>query len=130
MTDQEKCIFCQIAKGKIPCHKIYEDDLFLAFLDIAPHTEGHTLLIPKKHFPWLWEMPHLGEFFTLAGRIARHYQQQTGDQFVPALGWGLDVHHAHLHLLPNAQNLRLGWPRQSLTEAKAKELVAQLALKK
>ena len=44
------CIFCKISEGAVPCHKIYEDDYALAFLDIFPHAKGHTVIIPKKHF--------------------------------------------------------------------------------
>ena len=51
------CVFCQIAAGKIPCFKIYEEEGFLAFLDINPWVEGHTLVIPKKHYRWVWDMP-------------------------------------------------------------------------
>ena len=45
----ENCIFCKIVKGEIPCHKVYEDDSILAFLDIKPHSKGHTVVIPKSH---------------------------------------------------------------------------------
>lgn len=50
------CIFCKIISKKIPCHKIYEDDYVLAFLDIFPHTKGHTVVVPKKHYSKLSEL--------------------------------------------------------------------------
>ncbi len=53
----EDCIFCKIVQGDIPCFKIYEDDKVLAFEDINPIAEGHTLIIPKRHAQDLWEIP-------------------------------------------------------------------------
>ena len=53
----EDCIFCKIVKGEIPCHKVYEDDDVLAFLDISPVNPGHTLVIPKRHYADLLELP-------------------------------------------------------------------------
>ena len=50
------CIFCKIARGDIPCNKVYEDKDFIAFLDITPRNKGHTLVIPKKHFRWVWDV--------------------------------------------------------------------------
>jgi len=53
----EDCIFCKIVKGEIPCSKVYEDENVLAFLDIAPVHKGHTLVIPKKHFETILDIP-------------------------------------------------------------------------
>jgi len=50
------CIFCKIINKEIPCYKVYEDDLFLAFLDISQATKGHTLVIPKKHYQNIFEL--------------------------------------------------------------------------
>ena len=54
--NEEKCIFCKIVQGKIPSYKIWEDEKVFVFLDINPYALGHTLVIPKKHFRWLWDM--------------------------------------------------------------------------
>ena len=54
---QADCVFCNIVAGKIPVAKVYEDDLALAFVDINPLAEGHTLLIPKTHYQTIYEMP-------------------------------------------------------------------------
>jgi diadenosine tetraphosphate (Ap4A) HIT family hydrolase len=51
------CIFCKIISGEIPSHKVYEDENFLAFLDIHPQSPGHIQVIPKKHFRWVWDLP-------------------------------------------------------------------------
>src|SRR3989344_8907462 len=64
------CIFCQIVEKKIPAEIVYEDDAYLAFLDIKPLAPGHTLLIPKTHYRWIWDIPRLGQFFETAQKIA------------------------------------------------------------
>ena len=60
----EECIFCKIINGEIPCEKIWEDDNFIAFFDVNPVVEGHTLVIPKKHFENIFETPD-----EIAGKI-------------------------------------------------------------
>jgi len=126
----KSCIFCKIAKGEIPCWKIYEDKNFLAFLDINPFVEGHTLVIPKKHYHWVWDLPDPGEYFAVVRKIANHFQKVTGDEFVASLIWGTDVPHAHIHLLPKPYDLKLFalGERGKLTPEKASELVSKLKL--
>jgi len=94
------CIFCQIVKGKIPCYKIYEDEECLAFLDLAQIVDGHTLLVPKKHVKWIWDVENPGGFFKAAQKITKHYQQVTGEEFVMSISLGVMIEHAHWHLLP------------------------------
>jgi histidine triad (HIT) family protein len=96
MTD---CIFCKIVAGEIPSYKIYEDEKYLAFLDIFPWCEGHTLVIPKTHVRWVWDYPELGEYFEVVGRIAKHHRDVKGDGVRSEI-FGWDVPHAHIHLLP------------------------------
>ena len=124
----KNCIFCKIAKGEIPCHKIYEDENYLAFLDIAPVCEGHTLVIPKKHYHWVWEIEDLDSFAAVIKKIAKHYQKKTKNDFVASFVWGLDVPHAHIHLLPDPQSLHIPGKRKKLSEAKAKKLLKKLSL--
>lgn len=98
------CIFCKIVAGELPCYKIYENDNYLAFLDIFPTTEGHTLVIPKVHATWVWDLPagsqftpSLGSYFEVVGEIARHYREISGDVVRSNIdGW--QVPHAHIHL--------------------------------
>lgn len=126
-----ECIFCKIAKGEIPCYKIYEDKDFLAFLDIAPFTEGHTLVIPKKHYHWVWDVPNIGEYFKVVQKITKHFQKSFGDEFVASVIWGMDVPHAHVQILPRPHGLKLfsGDVRKKLASEKAEELVEKLRLK-
>ena len=94
------CIFCKIANGEIPCYKIYEDDEFLAFLDISQFVEGHTLLIPKKHFQYVWDIDNIAGYSAVAQKIANHYKT-LGYEFVDSATFGRDVPHAHWHLVPH-----------------------------
>ena len=70
------CIFCDIVSKKIPAHIIYEDSDFMAFLDIRPLAPGHALVIPKKHYRWVWDVPAIGDYFTIVQKIA-HAQQKA-----------------------------------------------------
>jgi len=123
------CVFCRIVKGELPCYKIYEDERYLAFLDIAPFVAGHTLVIPKKHYRWVWDVPQMGEYFSLVGRLVNHYQKVLGDDFVATIIWGLDVAHAHVQILPSPREIKLAWKRDQLTEEKAKILLGKLRFK-
>lgn len=105
----EDCIFCKIAQGLLPCHKVYEDEQVIAFEDISPVSEGHTLVIPKRHAENLFEIT--GEDLTavhLAGRkIAKAIQKALAPSGVAVLqlnGRGANqiVMHYHLHLIPRA----------------------------
>lgn len=94
-----ECLFCKIVAGEIPCYKIYEDEKYLAFLDIFPSTEGHTLVVPKQHVDWVWDYPNLGEYFEVVGKIARHHREVVGEG-VRANIFGWNVLHAHIHIKP------------------------------
>lgn len=98
------CIFCKIVKKELPSHTIYEDDDFLAFLDIRPLSPGHTLVIPKKHYRWVWDVPNAGSYFEVARRIALAQQQAFGPiQEVHSRIVGEEVPHAHIWLYPDPQ---------------------------
>lgn len=88
----------------MPCYKIYEDQEYLAFLDVFPYVPGHTLLIPKKHVRWVWDAPDVGGYFVVAQKIVKHFQTITGNEFVIEATFGDAVSHAHVHLLPDTLN--------------------------
>ena len=99
------CIFCKIVKGEIPCHKNYEDDNFLAFLDISPVALGHTLLIPKNHYRWVYEIPEFGEFWQVAQKIALNIKNSPiNPEYISFLTMGNEVAHAHIHIIPRFEN--------------------------
>ena len=95
-------IFTQIIKGIIPSHKICEDDTFFAFLDINPIAPGHTLVIPKVETDYFFDMsnPELSSILTFAKPIATAIKSATNCNRVGIMVAGLEVPHAHLHLVP------------------------------
>jgi len=97
----DNCIFCKIVAGEIPCHKIYEDEQYLAFLDINPTSPGHTQVIPKDHFRWVWDTPNTGEYFEVAKKIALAQKKAFDTDFVLSKIVGDEVPHAHIWVFPN-----------------------------
>ncbi len=96
------CVFCKIVKGEIPCHKIYESNNYLCFLDINPITEGHVLLIPKKHIDYVFDM-HRNEYsrlFLEAKMIAEKLKKATNVKRIGITIEGFAVPHVHIHLVP------------------------------
>ncbi|UCB49006.1 MAG: HIT family protein [Deltaproteobacteria bacterium] len=105
----EDCIFCKIVKGEIPCFEVYEDDTVLAFEDINPISEGHTLIVPKKHAENLWEIPSedLVAIHLASQKIIHAIKEAlhpTGVAVLQLNGRGVNqvVMHYHLHLMPRA----------------------------
>lgn len=99
---QEPSIFTKIVRGEIPCHKIYEDDLTLAFLDIYAVVEGHTLVIPKKQVEFLWDLDDVDyqAVMATAKKVGARLRNILGVKYVGVKVVGVDVPHAHVHLLP------------------------------
>ncbi len=97
------CLFCKIVSGDVPAYKIYEDDNYLAFLDIARFTDGHTIVIPKKHYRFIWDMDNVGSFYEFAVKIANHYRG-LGYEFIDSASFGRLIPHAHYHLVPNKED--------------------------
>ena len=96
----EDCIFCKIASGEIPCQRIWEDENYLAFLDIKPEIEGHTLIIPKKHFQRVWDVEDYGGYFEKAREVAKILLEKHHAGYVEMKIVGEKVLHAHIHLIP------------------------------
>lgn len=99
---KDDCVFCAIARGKLPSHRICESDDLVAFLDIHPTRPGHTLIVPRAHYPFFQDLPReLGaDILTLAqdlsGRLKRRFDApRVGFAFV-----GFDVAHVHAHVMP------------------------------
>lgn len=98
----EDSIFTKIIKGEIPCHKIYEDDHTLAFLDIHPTMPGHTLVIPKKQVEFIWDLEREEYAALMASvkHVGAHLRELLPQRFVGVKVIGVDVPHAHVHLVP------------------------------
>jgi histidine triad (HIT) family protein len=95
-------IFTKIIKGEIPCHKVYEDDTTLAFLDIHPVQPGHTLVIPKKQIEFVWDLPDedYQAVMDATKKVARRLREVLGTKYVGERIVGVDVPHAHVQLIP------------------------------
>lgn len=126
----DNCLFCKIINGSIPCYKVWEDDKHLAFLDIHPMKEGHTMVIPKKHHPYIYEMPddELAGLTKASKKVAEIlkevFQPKTGK--IGVIVYGLDVDHTHIHLVPIDQGGDLSF--KNATPASKESL--ELTLKK
>ena len=94
------CIFCKIARKEIPSHIVYEDDDFLAFLDVNPHEAGHVQVIPKEHYRWVWDVPNIGEYFEVVRKIAKAQQKAFGVDMIRSQVYGEEVPHAHVWIWP------------------------------
>lgn len=94
------CIFCKIIIGEVPCHKVYEDELFLGFLDIFPLSKGNTLLIPKIHHRWVNDVPQFGQYWETAKKMGDRIEKRLGATSISYLTLGEEVHHAHIRIIP------------------------------
>lgn len=105
------CVFCQIISGDIPAHKVYEDENFLAFLDIKPINPGHTLIIPKNHYANLSEIPdtELSSIILIVKKVAAllaeklNFTDYTISENNGPLA-GQSVPHFHFHIIPRFEN--------------------------
>lgn len=117
-------IFSKIIAGEIPSYKIAENDRFYAFLDIFPLVEGHTLVVPKKETDKLFDVSdeELSELLVFAKPIAKAMEAVFPCNRVGISVVGLEVPHAHLHLVPvnNADDLNFTRPKLKLTEEQMK----------
>ena len=95
-------IFSRIIAGEIPAHKVAEDDRFLAFLDVSPLKEGHTLVIPKRETDYLFDLPddELADLMVFAKRVAKAVKAAVDCRRIGVAVIGLEVPHAHVHLIP------------------------------
>jgi len=95
-------IFTKIIKGDIPSYKIYEDDKTFAFLDIHPLTEGHVLVIPKVQVEFIWDLEP-GDYHALMAtvqKVGAHLREKMAAEYVGVEVIGVDVPHAHVHVVP------------------------------
>lgn len=101
---ENNCVFCQIVNKKSPAHLVYEDKNFLAFLDIYPRVEGHTLVIPKNHYRFVYDVPDFAQYWLVALKITQAMKKVFQPYFITYATHGLEVPHAHIHILPRQKN--------------------------
>lgn len=133
MTD--KTIFARILDGEIPCHRVYEDAQVLAFLDIFPLSQGHTLVIPKQRVAFLHELDedHAAALGRALPKVARAVLAATGATAYNVLqnngaGAHQAVFHVHFHIIPklDGKGLGVGWQPGSLSHERAAELLTAI----
>ena len=83
----DNCIFCKIIKGELPSYKVYEDELFISILDIFPRTKGHTLVIPKKHHRWVYDVPEFKEYWDCVLRLTNSMNKSLSPDFIVCYTW-------------------------------------------
>lgn len=118
----EECIFCKIVSGAIPSHRVYEDDAFLAFLDIHPETPGHVQVIPKAHYRWVWDVPEFTAYYALVKKIAQAERKAFSTDWIISKTVGDEVPHAHVWVFPGPD----GTGEKNALEENAEKLRAAL----
>ncbi len=138
MMSADDCIFCKIGKGQIPCRKIYEDEVLLAFLDTGPVSDGHTLVIPKAHFEKLHDCPDevLAELSSCVARIAEAVVSAMGAEACNVLcnngpAAGQLVEHVHFHIIPrnSGDGVFDRWPAYEYKEGRADAIAEKICKK-
>ena len=119
-------IFSKIIAGEIPCYKLAENEHFIAFLDIFPLRKGHTLVVPKIEVDKLFDVPdaYLSGLLTFAKPIAKAIEKAYPCDRVSILTVGLEVPHAHVHLIPmnRTEDMNLLNPKLSLSKEEMQEV--------
>ncbi|MDB5171225.1 MAG: hypothetical protein JWO35_919 [Candidatus Saccharibacteria bacterium] len=123
-------IFTKIINGEIPCHKIYEDEKTFAFLDIRPRQPGHTLVIPKNPVEFVWDLPaeDYAALMATVQKVAKRIREVMPAPFVGEEIVGVDVPHAHVHLIPFSTTYEL-IQEPSATDLPSNDELAEVARK-
>jgi histidine triad (HIT) family protein len=123
-------IFSKIAAGEIPSYKCAENDKFYAFLDINPLVKGHTLVIPRREVDYIYDMTdeELAEYIAFAKRVAVAIKKAFPCKKVASVVLGLEVAHAHIHLIPmnNESDVDFRKPKLQLSEEEFKNIAAKI----
>ena len=123
-------IFSKIAAGEIPSYKCAENEKFYAFLDINPLVKGHTLVIPRREVDYIFDMDdeELAQFQLFAKQVATALKQAFPCKKVAQVVLGLEVPHAHIHLIPMNSEADVDFRREklSLTEAQFREIASKI----
>jgi histidine triad (HIT) family protein len=126
-------IFSKIVEGEIPSYKIYEDAQFYSFLDINPMSKGHVLVIPKQEIDYIFDLDDtvLAGMFVVSKRIAVAIGQAIPCRRVGLMIVGLEVPHAHIHLIPitKESDMNLSNPKLKLTPAEFEQIARDIRAK-
>lgn len=123
-------IFTKIIEGEIPCYKIAENDRFLAFLDINPLAKGHTLVIPKVEIDYIFDLKDemLTEMIVFAKKVALQVEKAIPCRRMGVAVIGLEVPHAHIHLVPlnQVEDINFSRPKLSFTQKEMEETLERI----
>lgn len=125
----KECVFCRIVKGELPCYKFYEDDNYLAFLDISPSMKGQTLVIPKKHYSYFFDMENevYNSLMLAVKKIARAIDKSLKPIKTGIIVEGFQVDHVHVRVYPLNQSFPLKPLELRPSEKEFKELARKIA---
>lgn len=129
MYQEENCIFCKIIKKEIPCDIIYENERFLAFLDIKPVSDGHILIIPKDHVVWMQEADDktIADIFVLTKKLMLATKKAMKCDYVQIGVVGNEMPHFHIHLIPRYFDLVFpNLPTKTYTDGQQEKLVKKI----
>jgi histidine triad (HIT) family protein len=119
-------IFTKIIDSEIPSYKIAENDKFLAFLDVMPLSLGHTLVVPKQEIDYLYDLPDelLGELFIFSKKVAKKLEKAIDCQRIGVSVIGLEVPHAHVHLIPinNVSDMNFSKPKLKVSSEELEKM--------
>ena len=123
-------LFTRIVNGEIPCHKVAENDKFLAFLDIMPLKKGHVLVIPKAEIDYIFDIDDalLGEMMVFSKFVAAKIKKAVPCKKIGVSVIGLEVPHAHIHLIPmnSVSDMDFSKPKLTLEHAELAEIAAHI----
>jgi histidine triad (HIT) family protein len=126
-------IFSRIINGEIPCDKIAEDENYFAFLDISPLEKGHTLVIPKKETDYIFDLDDdvIAGMMVFAKKVARAIDAATNCKRVGVAVVGLEVPHAHIHLIPihSVSDIDFSRPKMKLDRAEMEKIAESIRAK-
>lgn len=126
----QESIFTKIVNGEIPSFKIAETDNFLAFLDVMPLRKGHTLVIPKKQVDYIYDLDDnvLSELFVFSKKVAKKIEAKISCKRIGVSVIGLEVPHAHIHLIPidSVADIDFSQPKLKLSNAEFSEIADKI----
>ncbi|MFA6751746.1 MAG: HIT family protein [Fermentimonas sp.] len=124
-------IFSRIIKGEIPSYKIAEDEKFYAFLDISPRVKGHTLVVPKLEVDYIFDIEDdlLADMIVFSKKVAKAIKAAVPCKRIGVMVLGLEVPHAHIHLLPlqSENDMNLSNPKLTLTDEEFVEIAEKIS---
>jgi len=123
-------IFSRIIKGEIPSYKIAEDEKFYAFLDISPRVKGHTLVVPKLEVDYIFDIEDdlLADMIVFSKKVAKAIKAAVPCERIGVMVLGLEVPHAHIHLLPlqSENDMNLSNPKLKLVGAEFEDIANKI----